>query len=189
MLYIIPPFEVFLYLILVNKRKDDSLSINMNIHDTNLQEIIKRKNERTYNYNLKPPDSSIEIESAIQDGCGDFHEFQQEIGRSNWHVRRVSIEHHDVPSHMKRSGRMQSLQEFQQRVERDDSKSDEIDLVTENDHRYPLTSSHSSMSSHFGPNHRTTRTSRYYYRNQLKLISFLVLIGIIGGPLNYSIRK
>ncbi|KAG7394089.1 Dipeptidyl peptidase 2 [Phytophthora boehmeriae] len=45
-----------------------------------------------------------------------------------------------------------------------------------------------SNVSLFGGNRGRAKSSHQYYRRQLKAIGFLILLGIIGGPMNYGIR-
>lgn len=116
---------------------------------------------------------------------------------------------HLLPAHKRRTGRIGSLHEFQQRAlsyhEDDKSpsaatsgdvyvelapsvgdKSDESD-VFESYRKFAAQRSASSVSLFGGPRAKA-KSLRRYYRRQLKVVSFLVLLGVIGGPLNYSIR-
>ncbi|TMW55821.1 hypothetical protein Poli38472_008469 [Pythium oligandrum] len=45
-----------------------------------------------------------------------------------------------------------------------------------------------ASSSLFGGVKRSKRTTEKYYRRQAKVLCFLVLLGVIGGPFNYCIR-
>jgi chloride channel 2 len=115
-----------------------------------------------------------------------------------------------LPAHKRRTGRIGSLHEFQQRAlsyQEDKSpsvatsgdvnvelggalsvgdKSDESD-VFEAYRKFTGQRSASSVSL-FGGLRTKAKSLRRYYRRQIKVVSFLVLLGVIGGPLNYSIR-
>ncbi|RLN72522.1 hypothetical protein BBJ28_00009792 [Nothophytophthora sp. Chile5] len=108
-----------------------------------------------------------------------------------------------LPAHKRRTGRISSLSEFQQRAisYRDDGASEDYVVnVADSDahsedsdfrdafHRYAAQRSMSS-SSLFGGARDRAKSKRQYYRRQLKAVSFLVLLGVIGGPLNYGIRR
>lgn len=45
-----------------------------------------------------------------------------------------------------------------------------------------------SSASLFGNRRRTSKTAGSFYRRQAKVLGFLVLLGMIGGPFNYGIR-
>lgn len=115
-----------------------------------------------------------------------------------------------LPAHKRRTGRIGSLHEFQQRAlsyEEDkspsgdggsadvyvdlgassvDDKSEESD-VFETYRKFAAQRSTSYVSLFGGPRAKA-KSLRRYYRRQVKVVSFLVLLGVIGGPLNYSIR-
>ncbi|KAG7382622.1 Dipeptidyl peptidase 2 [Phytophthora pseudosyringae] len=131
-----------------------------------------------------------------------------------------------LPAHERRTGRIGSLHEFQQRAARYDGRSvndastdekilisallrDEnhsnpsdtyIEVAAPHDRRgsdgsdfleafrkYGGRRSISSVSL-FGGERSRSLDKRTYYRRQLKAVSFLILLGVIGGPLNYGIR-
>ncbi|DBA04823.1 TPA: hypothetical protein N0F65_004460 [Lagenidium giganteum] len=109
-----------------------------------------------------------------------------------------------LPAHKRRVGRMESLHEFQARVARQFSSGsasphDVVVAVSdggaaeslESDHLetdFKRIASQRSTTSLFGTIHRRTKTFTAFYRHQVKAVAFLVLLGVIGGPLNYSIR-
>lgn len=120
-----------------------------------------------------------------------------------------------LPVYERRTGRIGSLHEFQQRVARyslqptnghdnfaallRDEINTYIDVVTpdrrESDgsdfveafRKYGGRKSVSGVSLFGGERSRALDKLRYY-RRQLKAVSFLILLGVIGGPLNYGIR-
>ncbi|ETP37141.1 hypothetical protein F442_15037 [Phytophthora nicotianae P10297] len=125
-----------------------------------------------------------------------------------------------LPSYARRTGRIGSLQEFQQRAVRyslqpangqennfaallkdeldtdisdtyvgvtpDRRDSDGSDFV-ETFRKYGGRKSVSGVSLFGGERGRALDKHRYY-RRQLKAVCFLILLGVIGGPLNYGIR-
>ncbi|KAL3674944.1 hypothetical protein V7S43_000868 [Phytophthora oleae] len=131
-----------------------------------------------------------------------------------------------LPAYERRTGRIGSLHEFQQRAARYDdqnlngpSTNDEKILITDllRDENLSINSdtyveiaaadrrgsdnsdfletfrkygSRKSVSgvSLFGGERGRALSKHTYYRRQLKAVSFLVLLGVIGGPLNYGIR-
>ncbi|GMF22340.1 unnamed protein product [Phytophthora lilii] len=106
-----------------------------------------------------------------------------------------------LPAHKRRTGRIASLHEFQQRAEsyrhEDSSVEDylvDVDCRSEESdfldafRKYAAQRSMSSGSL-FGGDRERAKNKRKYYRRQLKALSFLVLLGVIGGPLNYGIRR
>ncbi|KAE8979529.1 hypothetical protein PR003_g25450 [Phytophthora rubi] len=106
-----------------------------------------------------------------------------------------------LPAHKRRTGRIASLSEFQQRVESYrhedssvgdylvdvDARSEDSDLLV----AFRKYAAQRSMSSDslFGGERARAKNKQKYYRRQLKAVSFLVLLGVIGGPLNYGIRS
>ncbi|OWZ16547.1 Chloride Channel (ClC) protein [Phytophthora megakarya] len=129
-----------------------------------------------------------------------------------------------LPAHERRTGRIGSLHEFQQRAARYDNRSvndtdtDEKFLLStllrdedntsfsntyveisperrdsngsdfvETFRKYGGRRSISSVSLFGGEKSRALNKCQYYCR-QLKAVSFLILLGVIGGPLNYGIR-
>jgi chloride channel 2 len=107
-----------------------------------------------------------------------------------------------LPAHKRRTGRIASLHEFQQRAESyhgDDGPSREdylvdVDARSEDSdvldafRKYAVQRS-MSTGSLFGGERERAKNKQQYYRRQLKAVSFLVLLGVIGGPLNYGIRR
>ncbi|RMX69305.1 hypothetical protein KXD40_004602 [Peronospora effusa] len=126
-----------------------------------------------------------------------------------------------LPAHQRRTGRINSLYEFQQRaalyngdneIEIDDEKipisallkdeyhvsdayiriapdrrnSDGSDFI-ESFRKYGLRRSISGASLFGGERSRALNTC-LYYRRQLKAVCFLILLGVIGGPMNFGIR-
>ncbi|KAG6591171.1 Chloride Channel (ClC) Family [Phytophthora cinnamomi] len=106
-----------------------------------------------------------------------------------------------LPAHKRRTGRIASLSEFQQRAasyrHEDSSVEDylvDVDARSEDSdlldafRKYAAQRSMSSGSL-FGGDRASAKNKQKYYRRQLKAVSFLVLLGVIGGPLNYGIRS
>ncbi|ETI39189.1 hypothetical protein F442_15036 [Phytophthora nicotianae P10297] len=104
-----------------------------------------------------------------------------------------------LPAHKRRTGRIASLTEFQQRAasyDHDDTEEFLVDLDAHSEdsdflnafRKYAAQRSMSSGSL-FGGERERAKNKRKYYRRQLKAVSFLVLLGVIGGPLNYGIRS
>jgi chloride channel 2 len=129
-----------------------------------------------------------------------------------------------LPAHERRTGRIASLHEFQQRAARYDGHHDN---AARGDGKIPISAllrdeinpdvsdtcievapgrrgsdgsdfletfrkcgarrSISSVSL-FGGERGRALNKQTYYRRQLKAVSFLVLLGVIGGPMNYGIR-
>ncbi|EGZ29610.1 hypothetical protein PHYSODRAFT_469667 [Phytophthora sojae] len=107
-----------------------------------------------------------------------------------------------LPAHKRRTGRIASLSEFQQRADSYrhedssavddylvdvDARSEDSDLL-DAFRKYAAQRSISSGSL-FGGERARAKNKQKYYRRQLKAVSFLVLLGVIGGPLNYGIRR
>ncbi|KAG7382623.1 Dipeptidyl peptidase 2 [Phytophthora pseudosyringae] len=107
-----------------------------------------------------------------------------------------------LPAHKRRTGRIASLHEFQQRAASYDHEAScstedflvDVDARSEDAdfldafRKYAAQRSMSSGSL-FGGERERAKSKRKYYRRQLKAVSFLVLLGVIGGPLNYGIRR
>ncbi|KAH7488834.1 hypothetical protein KRP22_008528 [Phytophthora ramorum] len=107
-----------------------------------------------------------------------------------------------LPAHKRRTGRIASLHEFQQRAESYhledngsigdylvdvDARSEDADFL-DAFRKYAAQRSMSSGSL-FGGERERAKNKQKFYRRQLKAVSFLVLLGVIGGPLNYGIRS
>ncbi|KAL4154639.1 hypothetical protein PRNP1_006756 [Phytophthora ramorum] len=129
-----------------------------------------------------------------------------------------------LPAHQRRTGRIGSLHEFQQRAARYDGHSgnefghgEKIPITAllrnESDanasdtyvevapdrrgsagsdfldafRKYGTKRSISGVSL-FGGERSRALNKHTYYRRQLKAVSFLILLGVIGGPMNYGIR-
>ncbi|KAF4041505.1 Voltage gated chloride channel [Phytophthora infestans] len=104
-----------------------------------------------------------------------------------------------LPAHKRRTGRIASLSEFQQRAasynhEDIDDYIVDVDARSEDSEflnafrKYAAQRSMSS-SSLFGGERQRAKSKRKYFIRQLNAVSFLVLLGIIAGPLNYGIRR
>ncbi|KAG2903058.1 hypothetical protein PC114_g12441 [Phytophthora cactorum] len=104
-----------------------------------------------------------------------------------------------LPAHKRHTGRIASLSEFQRRAASYNHEDIEEYLVDVDAHseesdfldafrKYAAQRSMSSGSL-FGGDRDRAKNKRKYYRRQLKAVSFLVLLGIVGGPLNYGIRS
>lgn len=104
-----------------------------------------------------------------------------------------------LPAHKRRTGRIASLSEFQQRAasynhEDIDDYIVDVDARSEDSEflnafrKYAAQRSMSS-SSLFGGERQRAKSKRKYFIRQLNAVSFLVLLGIIAGPLNYGIRS
>lgn len=112
-----------------------------------------------------------------------------------------------LPAHLRRVGRIESLHEFHQRTlsySSDDNRllvsedafgidQDNVDVhAVENtsNGRYhtQTTRRHGSFGSLFGGAERHIVSKHTFYGRQVKVLSLLILLGVIGGPLNYSIR-
>lgn len=121
-----------------------------------------------------------------------------------------------LPAHKRRVGRIESLHEFQQRAlsyDSDENKllasEDGISSIDDDDvhvldinswykatgdvsgtggRRRQAPQRSGSVSSLFGSSQRHIMSKRAFYGRQIKVLSFLILLGVIGGPLNYSIR-
>eukprot|EP00644_Phytophthora_capsici_P013362 jgi/Phyca11/507627/fgenesh2_kg.PHYCAscaffold_29_\ len=99
-----------------------------------------------------------------------------------------------LPAHRRRTGRIESLHEFQQRAasyNHEDAATEQylvdVDAHSEASRKYVAQRSMSSGSL-FGGERERVKNKRRYYKRQCKAVSFLVLLGVIGGPLNYGIR-
>ncbi|KAF1793802.1 Chloride channel, core [Phytophthora cactorum] len=101
-----------------------------------------------------------------------------------------------LPAHKRHTGRIASLSEFQRRAASYNHEDIEEYLVDVDAHseesdfldafrKYAAQRSMSSGSL-FGGDRDRAKNKRKYYRRQLKAVSFLVLLGIVGGPLNYG---
>ncbi|KAJ0398223.1 hypothetical protein P43SY_006355 [Pythium insidiosum] len=120
-----------------------------------------------------------------------------------------------LPPHKRRTGRMESLHEFQQRA-RSYEGSDRgqasppplgdvfVQLPTtprpsrqeashvshaSSETMRPMRLSRHSTASLFGNLRRTSKSVGSFYRHQLKVLTFLVLLGVIGGPLSFCVRE
>lgn len=119
-----------------------------------------------------------------------------------------------LPAHERRVGRIASLHEFQQRAARYggneategfpaipnwDLNGNYIDVAPDrrgSDHGSDLLATFKAYGTRrsisgvslFGGNRSRAASKKEYYRRQLKAVSFLVLLGVIGGPMNYGIR-
>lgn len=105
-----------------------------------------------------------------------------------------------LPAHKRRVGRMQSLHEFQARVNRQSSNDSYVDMSaldrsksdgTDSESHEPefkRTVSRRSTGSLFGNIYRKHNNLSAFYQRQLHVLSFLILLGVIAGPLGYSIR-
>ncbi|KAG3238686.1 hypothetical protein PI124_g16361 [Phytophthora idaei] len=104
-----------------------------------------------------------------------------------------------LPAHKRHTGRIASLSEFQRRAASYNHEDIEEYLVDVDAHSeesdfldaYRKYAAQRSMSSGslFGGDRDRAKNKRKYYRRQLKAVSFLVLLGVVGGPLNYGIRS
>ena len=126
-----------------------------------------------------------------------------------------------LPAHQRRTGRIDSLYEFQQRaalyngVQDDEIDGDKISISAllrdecnvsdayigiapdrrgsdgsdfiESFRKYGVRRSLSSASL-FGGERSRALNKCSYYRRQFKAVGFLVLLGVIGGPMNFGIR-
>uniref|UniRef100_M4BWL7 Uncharacterized protein n=1 Tax=Hyaloperonospora arabidopsidis (strain Emoy2) TaxID=559515 RepID=M4BWL7_HYAAE len=129
-----------------------------------------------------------------------------------------------LPAYERRTGRISSLHEFQQRAVRynsnngnetcandrtpmsellrDEHEADALDTYvevtptqrdsdgsdsTESFRKYGRRRS-ASGASLFGGERSRALDKASYYRRQVKAVCFLVLLGVIGGPMNYGIR-
>ncbi|KAI9911355.1 hypothetical protein PsorP6_009548 [Peronosclerospora sorghi] len=128
-----------------------------------------------------------------------------------------------LPAHQRRTGRIGSLHEFQQRAARyngdsqNETRDDKIPLsaLLKDERSHSISDSYievgyercgsdgsdfvetfrrhgvrrtASAISLFGGERSRARNKLAYYRRQLKAICFLILLGVIGGPMNYCIQ-
>ncbi|GLD93453.1 hypothetical protein PINS_up002045 [Pythium insidiosum] len=130
-------------------------------------------------------------------------------------MRASSESDERLPPHKRRTGRMESLHEFQQRA-RSYEGSDRgqpsplplgdvfVQMPTtprpsrlevshlshvSSDTLRPIRLSRHSTASLFGNLRRTNKSVGSFYRHQLKVLLFLVLLGVIGGPLSFCVRE
>nr|CCA23204.1 Chloride Channel (ClC) Family putative [Albugo laibachii Nc14] len=105
----------------------------------------------------------------------------------------------DVPSHLRRTGRIESLAEFQQRVRIQSSASvegpsseslpDNVQIVSDNVHDSCMYIRRQSTASSFGPVTSNPTNKTVLRSRQYKILFFLFILGIIGVPVIYSMKR